>query len=159
MPKSLSFRLAEGFNFRRRSIGFLETEQEDDELNAGSVFDGLTGTVRQLVRSRMDYWLNGGSHPKYFHGWPNEPRYKQCFVFKWDEGRIGQRFYGFLCNPNPNWDPGFRTCVLILHATKHENETDLTYLDRVNRWRQDLRTEGAIKRIYPEYGGAHRWKH
>jgi hypothetical protein len=107
----------------------------------------------------MDHWLSGGIHNLYFHGWPDEPKYKECFVFKWDEEKVGQRLYGFLCNPTPKSDPGFRTCVLVLHATKHEHETDSANLDRVNRWREDLRTDLAIKSIYPEYGGKDKWRH
>ena len=130
----------------------------EDELDAGTVFDALTDNLERLVRSRMNYWLDGGTHDPYFHGW-REPRYRGCFVFKWDERKVAQRLYGFLCNPFPRSDAGFQTCVLVLHAEKKEQETDSANLDRVIRWREDLRTNGAIASIYPEYRGTDRWIH
>ena len=157
MLAKLAFRLASGFNFQRRSIGFLEAENGEDELNAGETFDALTGNDRRKVSARMDYWLSGGTHDKYFHGWPNEPKYKECFVFKWERRKVAQRLYGFLCNPIPRSDAGFRTCVLILYVEKHEVETDFSNLDCVNSWRQDFRTTAAIAEVYPEYGGACAW--
>ena len=136
----------------------MESEEGNGEMNAGEVFDALEGTVRRLVRTRMDYWLDGNNTPpRYFHGWTELPDYKQCFVFKWEEERVGQRLYGFLCNPKPISDPGFRVCVLIYFATKHEAETDFVHLDRINRWRQDSRTRVAIKAIYPEHGEQDQW--
>lgn len=156
MPTALSFRLADGFGFRRRSIGFLEAK-DDCEMNAGAVFDALTGKARQTVRTRMDRWKDGFNSPNwYFHGW-NLPNYKDCFVFKWDDQQRSQRLYGFLCNPKPVSDPGFRACVLVYHVTKHEEKTEFVHLDRINKLRQDLRVQAAIKVIYPEFGGRDKW--
>jgi hypothetical protein len=130
----------------------------DDELDAGATFDALSGNPQKLVRSRMDYWLGGGIHDRYFHGW-REPKHRDCFVFKWDERRVGHRLYGFLCNPIARSDAGFQTCVLLSHANKKEWETDFANLDRVIVWQQDLRTKTAIADTYPEYGDAYKWEH
>lgn len=140
-----------------RAIGFLEG---DPQLDAGVVFDELEERLARTVRSRMDHWIAGNHKPAWwFHGFPNNPVYDQCFVFKWTHNRDGHRLYGFLCNPQPETNPRFRLCVLSIHATKNEDETDQAELDRVNQWRTNLRSREAIGCIYPEYkqGGNKGW--
>lgn len=157
--RSFKFTQPSGFRFNRRSIGFMESEGASD-LDAREVFDALDGNTRRIVNTRIDYWLQGsvGSvYKKYFHGWPDKPEYKLCFVFKWDEKRNHHRLYGFLCNPKPKTDRSFRLCVLVLHAVKNDWETDLTELDRVNAVRQSPDASKAIARIYPEYRGEYTW--
>jgi len=159
MPK-LTFRIASGFSFNRRGIGFLEDENDED-LDAGSVFERMTGNAERKVRSRIDYWLQGGVHDKYFHGWPNLPLYRHCFEFRWDERRQAHRFYGFLCHPIPLSNPRFELCVLVFHEVKNEYKTDFAVLDRVNQYRNMAATTEAIARTYPEYRkeGTEEWIH
>jgi hypothetical protein len=156
MSAKFLFRLATGFHFDRRGIGFLDGE--DNELDAAEVFDSLPEKTLRTVRSRMDYWLQGGVHDKWFHGWPNVAEYKNCFVFKWDEKKQSHRLYGFLCHPKPESAPGFRLCVLITHALKDDFDTDLSILDRVNQYGQDQRTIMAIRTTYLEYRGGRTWR-
>jgi hypothetical protein len=157
-PPELEFRLVPGvIPSAGRGAGFLEG---DEELNAGAVFAGLQEKAQRTVKSRMDYWVAGFNSPiHWFHGFPNDPDHDQCFVFKWDEKRVGQRLYGFLCNPLPLSNRGFRLCVLCIHVTKTEKDTDLAILDRVNDWKNNLATAEAIAKIYPERGrGGPKWK-
>jgi hypothetical protein len=158
VPKTLTFRLVLGVTQSTgRSIGFLEG---DDELDAGEVFDDLQEKTGMTVRSRMDWWLSGNNGPgEWFHGFPNDSDHKECFVFKWKQKRQGHRLYGFLCKPWPETNPGFQLCVLNIHATKNEYDTDLTELDRVNRWHASLGAREAIGHTYPEYRRERRqWK-
>lgn len=155
MRSPITFRLAEGFNFERRSIGFLEGS---DDLDAGLTFDRLPPNTQKKVRSRMDHWLTGGIHDPYFHGWPNDPRYKGCFVFKWEERKVGQRLYGFLCNPKPESEPSFQSCVLVAYDKKAAQDTDPKNLERAKRWSNDLRATEAISNTYAEYKRKEKWK-
>jgi hypothetical protein len=83
---------------RRRGIGFLESS-DNGRVNAKRYFDKLKEKTARDVRSRFDYWLQGGVFDKYFHGWPNDREPKHCFVFKWKEAGAHHRLYGFLCDP------------------------------------------------------------
>src|SRR5207249_8791243 len=65
-----------------RGLAFLESSDSADELNARLVFEALPEKKQDMVRSRFDHWLQGNKHDKYFHGWLNNPTYKDCFVFK-----------------------------------------------------------------------------
>jgi hypothetical protein len=154
MLKSFSFRLPSGFRFTRRAIGFLEST--DGELDAGSVYDGLNGKVLLDVSTRFDHWLQGNVYDKYFHGFSDEHR--DCFTFKWHVKRQEHRFYGFLCNPRPQTDAGFRICVLVYSVPKNEWETDLSVLARILRLQFDLRVAEAIAKVYPEFKGLKSWK-
>ena len=147
MPKT--FRMASGVRSDDRGIGFLE-DARDDDLDAGAVFDGLTGNTERKVRSRMDYWLQGNVYDKYFHGWTGLPEYKHCFEFKWEERHRPQRLYGFLCHPIPISKPRFELCVLIFHVIK-DDVTDFGALDNVNLLRNHPETTDAISHTYPEY--------
>jgi hypothetical protein len=105
----------------------------------------------------MDYWLQGKDDAsKRFHGF-TEAGYRLCFTFKWRENRLENRFYGFLCNPKPDTERGFRLCVLMYHAAKIEWKTDHAILDRVNAYRDDIRVTQAIAQLYPEHKGFKKW--
>lgn len=149
-PKTLTFRLVPNVApSLGRGIGFLEGH---DELNAGATFDDLSHKAEMILRTRFDWWTAGNNGPgKWFHGFPNQPDNKECFVFKWKEGRRGHRMYGFLCNPWPRSAPWFQLCVLNIYATKNETETDKAELVRVNQWRTSLGARDAIGQAYPEY--------
>jgi hypothetical protein len=114
----------------RRAIGFLEDEN-DPSFDAKATFEGLSEKSDRLVRSRFSYWLEAGPpNDQWFHGWSG-PKYKNCYVFKWDEHRIHHRMYGFLCHPVVV-RPRFQVCALIFHDAKTEWETDYAMLDRIN---------------------------
>ena len=119
----LTFRTPNGFHFSRRAIGFLEGE---DWLDAGKVFDSLVEAGEMDMQNRVDHWLSGGIHDKYHHGFPNDPTHKECYVFKLQSLRL----YGFLCNPKPELDKGFRLCVLTESVQKHQWNTEPSILDR-----------------------------
>lgn len=96
--ESYHVKLIPGHQITRRGLAFLISESEMN-ISAKGVFDKLSLNRERQVRSRFDYWLDGGTNDKWFHGWPNNPIYKDCFVFKWRESNQHHRFYGFLCNP------------------------------------------------------------
>ena len=123
------------------AIGFLEDEN-DATLNAKQKFISLEQNYDRLLRSRITYWIDLGyrAHkPDWFHGWPDLPKYKECFVFEWDEKRVHQRLYGFLCHPKLA-DRAFQLCGLVFHDEKMRADTDFTLLDRIN----DLRLSESV---------------
>lgn len=142
----ITFRLVPGvIPSVRRGVGFLEGHSE---LGAGFEFDELDVSDTFSLKSRMDHWVAGNDSPsKYFHGFKSGRDYRECFVFKLPE----RRWYGFLCHPRPQTNPSFLLCVLCIHASKHEHETDLAELDRVNGWRTSTGATEAISETYPEY--------
>jgi hypothetical protein len=107
-------------------------------------------TRKNMVRDRFDHWLQGNAHDKYFHGWPNNPRYKECFVFKGKDGRRHQRLYGFLTHPRPRTAARLLVCVLASHAQKNTEETDPAELNGMNSLRVDVDVIRAVGRAYPE---------
>lgn len=124
---------------KRRAIVFLGG---NGEWNAKVAFDGLEKEKERLLRSRFDYWIDGETNNRWFHGWPNNADHKHCFCFKWKTGNVHQRLYGFLCWPLPH-DPSFQACVLIYHTTKTTDDTDFSVLGRVNL----LRTATAVTAV------------
>lgn len=130
-----------------RGIGFLEGNAQ---LNANEAFCSFQMTEKNRVRAYMDEWIAGKNGPKTrFHGF-DVADYRDCFVFKDRQKRVHQRLYGFLCHPDPN-NPRFQLCVLCIHATKTERETDKSELDRVNQWRVNGAAREAIAAIYRDY--------
>jgi hypothetical protein len=123
----------------RRAVVFLVCNGEYD---ARAAFDKLVPSYARLVRERIDHWIDDGVHKKYHHGW-DQPEYRQCYCFKWKEGRVHQRLYGFKCNPKHD-NARFQLCVLVFHATKADN-TDFAILDRINRLRTDSYVLAAIQ--------------
>ncbi len=106
-------------------------------------------TERELL-DRFDYWIAGGIHDRYFHGWPNDAEYKDCFVFKWKKKRDCHRIYGFLDHPTPGSNPRFQLCVLVSHAKKSEWETDRRELDNVKGLRNKPAVRVAIRKAFPD---------
>ncbi len=135
---------------QKRGLAFLCSDT-DGTVNARDVFGGLAEKREWELRSRFDYWIDGGTNNRWFHGW-DAPKYRLCFVFKWKD-RKPQRIYGFLCHPTPNRQPRFELCVLVLHAQKTERETDTAELDRVNALRVDSDVLVAIGKAYPDTPG------
>jgi hypothetical protein len=101
------------------------------------------------VRSRFDYWIDGGVRDSYFHGWPNHPKYKDCFVFKWKENRRNRRLYGFLAHPTPIADPRFQVYILVSHVFKDEFETDPARLDRAVALRGAPAVAEGVRKAFP----------
>ena len=161
MALTYSFNLADGFGVKRRAISFLESVTDGD-LDAGQTFRNLEGNQRQYVRTSFDWWIDGQHCEKRFHGWPNDHDHRNCFTFKWthkrQHHRQHHRLYGFLCNPKPSTDAGFRLCVLAFHDRKNEWETNATILDRCCALRESIEVIESIATVYPEYRGTHKWK-
>jgi hypothetical protein len=157
MAKTFALTMPAGLPiFRRRGIAFLESSVHL-EVNGHNQFRTLKPKTDREVRTYFDYWLQGNDNaPRRFHGF-SRLGYRECFTFKWRENRLEHRFYGFLCNPKPVSDKGFRLCVLIYHAAKLTWNTDDAILDRVNRLRDDLRVTEAIAQKYPEHRGFKKW--
>jgi hypothetical protein len=146
LPLFLSFRLIAGLSSSdRRAVGFLEGH---GQLNAADEYEELRSKDKDTLRARMSRWCDGMPGPKkYFHGWDNQP-YRECMVFKLND----DRFYGYTCHPLPESSPAFWLCVLNIHASKREHETDYAELDRVNEWRTSSAARSAIAKTYTEYG-------
>jgi hypothetical protein len=137
--------LIQGHRITQRGLVFLMSKETDQNINGKSVFEGLNKNKERMLRSRFDYWLDGGTNKEWFHGWPNDPRYKECFVFKWRENRLHHRLYGFLCNPIDRYQ-WFQLCVLVSHARKNTQHTDPALLDRMVRLRENAEVNQTIKR-------------
>ena len=136
--------------FRVRAVCFLECAG-DDGINGRKAFLALASKKERELRTRFDHWVEGldvGSrvetYKKWFHGWPNHPKYKKCYVFKWKERRLNHRLYGFLINPTPVVRPRLQLCILAYHTTKTERETEEYYLDGSIRL---LNTREAVEAI------------
>jgi hypothetical protein len=140
----------------RRTVVFM-TKPNDASLDAKAAFDNLDQKQKRAVLDRFDHWIEGaeGAQPndKYFHGWPNNQEYKQCFVFKWNHGKEHHRLYGFLFNPQPNSRPNFRVCVLVSHAVKTTWLTDPGELKGAKVLRESLPVITALKALFPEKKG------
>ena len=144
---------------KRRGIVFL-LSREDQRVDALRVFERLGPNRKREILTRFDHWIDGNAWDKYYHGWPNHPEYKHCFVFKWKENRQNHRFYGFLFNPCPVSNPAFQICVLVSHATKNEWETETGELDGANSLRLDRRVAAAINIAFPDSKeGDRKWLH
>jgi len=133
----------------RLGIAFLESET-DAGVDGKEFLENLTPKLRYDFNSRFDLWLSGRPCDKYFHGWPNDKDRKGCFVFKKKEAGTHHRLYGFLINPRPLTDPGFKVCVLVSHAQKNSPNTDPLELEAVMRLRNNPEVIAAVKRAYPE---------
>lgn len=129
---------------RQRRLAFL-VDKKDKDIDAKSVYDSLSERQRQDVLNRFDYWMDEGVHDNYFHGWPADPNHKHCYSFRWREGRVRHRFYGFTYKPN-----NYLACILISHARKTQEYTDTRHLDRAEVLRDNLEVIRAIKKEFPE---------
>lgn len=129
----------------RRGLAFLICKSNAD-INAKSTFDELNIKRQREIRTRFQWWLDGMINDKWFHGWPNDPSYKDCFVFKWKEKRQNHRLYGFLCHPL-NHNPRFQLCVLVSHASKSKHNTDPRELDGANKLKVNENVKKAIQQV------------
>ncbi len=127
----------------RRAVAFFVTRKT--QITARNFFRTLNPKVADLLRTRFEYWVSGKPIKKYFHGWDRSQfagKYTFCFVFKCNEKRIQHRFYGFLCNPKDS-NPGYQICILVVHATKREWDTDEHDLRQV----EAIRTTPTVQEI------------
>jgi hypothetical protein len=143
----------------RQDVVFLECP-EDAEINGKIVFDGLKEKHQREMFNKFDLWGQGQQHVnRYFHGF-NQIGYRACFVFKRKEAGTYHRFYGFLIKPRPTTDASYRLCVLVSHAQKNQENTDLSELDLVNAMSARPEVIAAIKKAFPEkIGGANATLH
>lgn len=129
---------------RRRGLAFL-VGVIDKNIDAKRVYEALGKKKQQDLLNRFDYWLDEGVHDNYFHGWPNDLRHKNCFSFRWREGKIRHRFYGFLYKPRD-----YLVCILVSHDGKTQEHTDQSHLDRAEELRANLDVIRAIKKEFPQ---------
>ena len=129
---------------------------EDNKIDAAVVFAGLDDKKERELRSRFDYWIEGGRNTKWFHGF-NQEGYRECCVFKWKVRRQHHRLHGFLCQPTPRTNRRFQLCVLVSHATKNQEATDTTELDGVNALRVEPSVHDGITIAFPDHGGRQPW--
>lgn len=158
MPASRTFQFAliAGQAIGRRAVGFLQTV-DDSSLDGAQKFRTLSSVREKEVRSRLDYWIAGGTNNRWFHGWPDLTKFKECFTFKWKENRQHQRLYGFLHHPKPKTAPRFVVCALVYHDEKNEDETDFSILDRLNELRKDWSVIEAVNKVFPEKRSEQKW--
>jgi|SRR5215813_9276243 len=132
-----------------RALAFLICPDEPN-IDAKQTFEGLSVKRQREVRDRFDYWLQGGRHNQYFHGW-DYPPYKDCFVFKWKEKRQHQRLYGFLIHPYPRMNNRLKVCVLVAHAQKNSENTDPAELNGALALSQRLDVISAVKAEFVDW--------
>ena len=131
-----------------RGVVFLK--HDDGTLDAASVFDCLDDSPRRTVLTRFDHWIIGSKNDRWFHGWPNEKKFSNCFTFKWKYRGVMNRFYGFLCHPQPNARPRYQLCTLHSHALKHNWNTDPSYLRLAENLKDDSSVVEAIETCFPD---------
>ncbi len=133
----------------RRAIAILYCD-DNPGVDAGKVFAQLDDKRERELRTRFDLWIDGGVQDNYFHGWPSDPDYKYCFVFKWKKARQNHRLYGFLYHPTPESNARFQLCVFVSHAIKAKWETDPRELNMANMLRTIPAVREAISKVFPE---------
>lgn len=131
----------DGHKVGKKGLAWLIVKPPDKQITAKSVFENLDADSQRTLRNRFDYWLDGGKHDKYFHGW-TEKDYKDCFVFKLQDLRL----FGFLCHPRPN-EQNFQLCVLSSHSIKDAWEADKTEKEKMNKLKKDEKILEALKDI------------
>lgn len=151
MPSQDQFAVTKipGLKETDKGLAFLECAKRKD-IDAMDVFDKLKGKKREDVLNRFDHWLDGFHFNKYFHGFPNHPTYHECWVFKWKQAKVHHRLYGFLTNPRPLTDRGFRACILVSHAQKNTEHTDPNELAHAESLRLNVSVLREVKKAFPE---------
>jgi hypothetical protein len=132
-----------------RAIAFLSCDG-DPQIDAKAAFDNLSEKRTRELMTRFDYWIDGKRQDDYFHGWPNEPSNKECFVFKWKDKKVRHRLYGFLVNPKPKHNHSFRVCILVSHDTKGEWETDPQHKALANAMKTKQAVVNAVQLQFPD---------
>jgi len=134
----------EGFD---RGVVFLRCSDNSD-VNAETVFNALNRKDKDAMRAKFDHWMQGNDWPTlWFHGFDDAER-KHCFVFKRRKAHIRYRYYGFLLNPLPKTEPGYRLCVLATHTQKNTEATDPAETRFVNALRIQADVIAAVNRSF-----------
>lgn len=60
------------------------------------------------------------------------------------------RFYGFICHPQPNVRPRFEVCVLLSHDVKHTNSTEQSHLRLAAELFADEKVKAALQMYFPD---------
>lgn len=117
---------------KKRGIVFLK-EPDLRFVIAFDQFHKLSKTCKKQFHKGIGYWIDGIPRKKRHHGWDKSEhngKYTDCYVFKCNDNNSRHRFYGFLFHPLRN-DPSYQLCVLVTHATKDTQSTDVKNLDKV----------------------------
>lgn len=151
MPSVDKFEVSKlpGLKETDKAVAFLECATRKD-INAKAAFEKLKPKKKQDVFNRFDHWIDGNRFDRYFHGFPNHPTYHQCWVFRWKQGKTHHRLYGFLHNPRPITDRGFRVCILVSHAQKNTEHTNPSELAQAESLRLNVLVLNAVKKVFPE---------
>jgi hypothetical protein len=137
-----------------REVVFLASDDNSD-VDAEPMFMRLKPNDQNRMRDKFDSWARGNNGPSHwFHGFNDEGR-KYCFVFKRKKAKTHYRYYGFLINPMPKTNPGYRLCVLVNHAQKNTEFTDLAETNFVNAIRARADVIAAVKREFSEKPGGY----
>lgn len=135
----------------RRGLAFL-VYPKNKTVTAKDGFSRLPDQTRKKLHTSMDYWLAGfDNKPGHHHGWNKSEfsgKYQRLWVFKCRDDQAGHRLYGFMQNPDPRL-PGLRLCVLVEYASKDQNETDASILQRV----ESIRIQPAVIKAVEDYAG------
>lgn len=132
-----------------RGVVFLRSDTNPD-VNAEAAFNALNQREQNRMRHKFDWWMQGNNGPvQWFHGFDDQAR-ELCFVFKRKKGHTHYRYYGFLINPQPRTDPGYRVCVLTNHGQKNTEATDPAETNFANELRINFDVIAAVKRSFPE---------
>ena len=135
-----------------RAVVLLSSE-DDHDVDALKTFNRLDVQRERELRSRFETWIDGVHHNnRWFHGFDHAD-YRECFVFKWKEKRLGHRLYGFLWHPCPRTNKRLQICVLTNHAEKTGWETDLRELDKAKALRADAYVRAAIAMAFDDIPG------
>lgn len=132
-----------------RSVAFLITG--NPKVTAHAEFKKLTLNKERAFRTRFDAWKDGhDTKNNWYHGWNQTEfsgKYTKCFVF--EHKGYGDRFYGFLCNPQ-KFNPRYQLCVLVTYDRKTKHKTDETKLATTEFFRTDFVVRRTIETCFGE---------
>jgi hypothetical protein len=137
------------YDHYHRGVVFLRCDN-NPQVNAEAVFNALKQNDQNRMRDKFESWMRGNNGPsEWFHGFDDGGR-KYCFVFKRKKGHTRYRYYGFLINPQPNTDPGYRLCVLTNHAQKNVEATDPSETNFADALRVNADVIAAVKKSFTD---------
>ncbi|MFN2492571.1 MAG: hypothetical protein ABR501_06770 [Pyrinomonadaceae bacterium] len=148
MPNPDKFEVVKipGLKETDKGLAFLRCDTRND-INAKTEFDRLKEKKKNDVRNRFDYWLNGFHFDRYFHGFPGHPQWHELYIFKWQQGRVQHRLYGFLLKPR--LPDGFQVCILVCYGSKpggdHHDPAKLALAEAL---RLNIDVTKEVKRVF-----------
>lgn len=128
---------------KKRVVVFLKVEG-NKHVNADKWFANISEVSRNKFKRNFENWVGGfyEGDSERFHGWKasfKNGKYKDCFVFK-DLGKTAKsRLYGYLIKR-----PDYTVCVLVEGATKKEDDTDFSILERILHYANDNQISECI---------------